>query len=269
MLFRSVAEVVSQSFSQIEAAVDEFVKSFRGKGRVFYVGAGTSGRLGVLDASELPPTFGIPSERVQGLIAGGKTALYSAQEGVEDYKKKGKKLVDEMEMSEEDFVIGISASGTTPYVIGCLKQAKEEGITTACITNNRGQKLEEIADIPIVAPTGPEVIAGSTRMKAGTAGKMILNMISTASMVELGKVYDNMMVDLKGSNKKLKKRAKKMLLELTNKKEEIVMDTLEETDFRVKLALVMLKAGVDKGEARQVLEEVSGSPRGALDKLGC
>lgn len=264
---KGVAEAVEETLPDVERVVEEFVKALRAGGRVFYVGAGTSGRLGVLDAAELHPTFSMPKDRVIGVIAGGERALVSSQESREDRPEDGARVVEDYGMSEEDFVIGISASGRTPFVEGCLKRARAEGAGTAVVMNNPQGPMESHADIAVKAITGPEVLAGSTRMKAGTAQKMILNMISTAAMVRLGKVYDNLMVDLVASNSKLKERARRILSELTEGSREEIEVALERTDYSVKHALLMVKGDLSREHARRLLEEVDGHLERALDGL--
>ncbi len=265
---RKVINVVESAIPQITKAVEAFVESFKDGGRIFYVGAGTSGRIGVLDAAELPPTFGIFPDRVKGMVAGGEKAITGAKEGREDDKQAGRMLIEKEGIKEGDLVIGISASGRTPFILGCIEVAKEENIKTVGIINNQDSPLEKICDISIVAPTGPEVLTGSTRMKAGTAQKMILNMISTTAMIKLGKIYDNMMVDLVASNQKLQKRAERILEELTEATKENIKETLIQTSYQVKLALVILKAGISKEKAIRLLGRNEGSVRKTLESLG-
>lgn len=209
----TVPQAVGAVIPQIEKVVDEIVPLIEGGGRLFYIGAGTSGRLGILDASECPPTFGVPHEMVIGLIAGGDDAIRKAVEKAEDDTAQCWQDLQEFHISSQDFLIGIAASGTTPYVIGGIKDARDHGIKTSCITCNIDSPLEKAAEFPIAAPVGPEFITGSTRMKAGTAQKLILNMISTSVMIKLGRVEDNKMVDMQLSNAKLHKRAEQMLMD--------------------------------------------------------
>jgi len=263
----SVAGAVGEALPDIEMAVNHFVDSFRKGGRIIYVGAGTSGRLGVLDAVELNPTFGIEKGRVIGEIAGGNEAIISAREGFEDDRGAGEDWARERGVGENDFVVGISASGRTPFVLGYIDAAGKEGAKTAAVTNNPDAPVKHLAELTIIADTGPEVIAGSTRMKAGTAQKMILNMISTAAMVSLGKVYDNLMVDVVASNEKLKERAKAILGELTEADDEEIDVTLKKTEFQVKPAILALRGGLSVREAKQNLEKHDGHLDAALAEV--
>ena len=264
---KKVATAVQETLPEIEEAVDLFVDSFRNGGRVFYVGAGTSGRLGIIDASEIPPTFGVPEGKVIGLIAGGRKAITSAREGREDERSAGERIVEERSIEKKDLIIGISASGRTPFVLGCLEAGGNKGVPTVGITNNRNAAMEKVSKVTIVAETGPEVIAGSTRMKAGTAQKMILNMISTASMVRLGKVYDNLMVDVVASNEKLRSRARKIVKIVTGEKEEKVDEALENANFEVKPAILSLLGNLSEDEAREYLEKTNGHLDAALAEV--
>ncbi|GGE44039.1 N-acetylmuramic acid 6-phosphate etherase [Psychroflexus planctonicus] len=213
---QKVAIAVKKVIPQIEALLKAAVKQLKLGGRLFYIGAGTSGRLGILDASECPPTFGVPAELVTGIIAGGDQAIRKAVEKAEDNQQQAWKDLTTHQISEKDVVIGIAASGTTPYVVGGIKDAKKHGIITGCITCNLNSPLANAAQFPIEVNVGPEFVTGSSRMKAGTAQKMILNMISTTAMVQLGKVKGNKMVDMQLSNEKLNKRAIEMLVNLKN-----------------------------------------------------
>jgi N-acetylmuramic acid 6-phosphate etherase len=211
----SVPNAVNQALPQIEQIVTAIAEKMKKGGRLFYIGAGTSGRLGVLDAAECPPTFGVPKGWVVGIIAGGKKALTKAVEFAEDDEQQGWKDLKKHKVSKKDFVLGIASSGSTPYVIGALKQCKAKKISTGCIICNPGSEATDIVDYPIEVIVGPEFITGSTRMKAGTAQKLILNMISTAVMIQLGRIEDNKMVNMALSNKKLINRAIKMIMEKT------------------------------------------------------
>ncbi len=264
---KKVAEAVGQELDQIARAVQAFIKSYKRGGRIFYVGTGTSGRLGVLDAVECPPTFGVAPERIQGLLAGGEQAFSRAVESEEDDRAAGERLVEERGMTEKDLVVGISASGETPFVIGCIAAAKSKGIKTVGITTNPDSSLVRLVDIPIAPVVGPEVIAGSTRLKAGTAQKMVLNMLSTAAMVKLGKVYDNLMIDMRATNRKLRRRAEEILKALTGEDPRKIREALAEADYEVKPALVMLKAGISYEEARRLLEKHEGFVRRVLKEL--
>lgn len=262
---QKVAVAVREEIPRIKSVVQKFVATFKNGGTVYYVGAGTSGRLGVLDAAEIPPTFGVSRDRVVGLIAGGDEALTSALEGQEDDREAGKRLIREKKVNADDLVIGISASGSTPFVLGCLESASKKGAGTAAITNNKDQPIGKFSEVTVVVETGPEVIAGSTRMKAGTAQKMVLNMISTVSMIRLGKVYDNLMVDVVASNEKLKDRAKRILRELTDADEEEIEKTLVACDYRVKPSILSIKEQISVTKAREKLQEHDGFLESALE----
>jgi N-acetylmuramic acid 6-phosphate etherase len=209
---QTVPQIIEGIIPQIEALVNEIIDKMLSGGRLFYIGAGTSGRLGIVDASECPPTFGVDHGLVIGLIAGGDSAIRKAVEFAEDDKEQGWKDLEQENISENDVVIGIAASGTTPYVIGALEKCNEKGISTGCITCNEGSPLHQVAKFPVVAVVGPEFVTGSTRMKAGTAQKLILNMISTSLMIKLGRVEDNKMVDMQLSNDKLVDRGTRMVM---------------------------------------------------------
>ncbi|HBX49387.1 MAG TPA: N-acetylmuramic acid 6-phosphate etherase, partial [Clostridiaceae bacterium] len=208
---KKVAFAVEKSLSDIAKAVDVIAENMKKGGRLFYIGAGTSGRLGIVDASECPPTFGVDAELVQGLIAGGHDAIFKSVEGAEDNDELGKKDLIDKNLKPFDVVCGIAASGRTPYVLGGMRYAKEIGCPTISVTMNPNSEMAKVADYPISVVVGPEVLMGSTRMKAGTAQKMVLNMLSTGAMVKLGKVYSNLMVDVKASNEKLVARAKRIV----------------------------------------------------------
>ena len=225
---QSVSLAVNKIIPQIVVVVNEVVNKLRNNGRLFYIGAGTSGRIGILDASECPPTFGVPHELVIGLIAGGDTAIRKAVENAEDSLTQGWIDLQTHNINENDVVIGIAASGTTPYVVSSLKKCNENNITTACITMNEGSPLALTAKLPIVCVVGPEFVTGSSRMKAGTAQKLILNMISTSTMIQLGHVKGNKMVDMQLSNDKLVNRAIKMIIDETNVSQEKAESLLEE-----------------------------------------
>jgi N-acetylmuramic acid 6-phosphate etherase len=256
---RTVADAVASQRERIAEAIEAAETTFRGGGRLFYAGAGTSGRLGVLDAAECPPTYGTDPEMVQGLIAGGKPAMFRAQEGAEDHPENGARDVDAHGITSRDFLVGIAASGTTPYVRGALTRAKEIGARTALVACSPPppDTLAQ-ADIPIVAITGPEVVTGSTRMKAGTATKLILNMITTGAMIRLGKTYGNLMVDLRATNLKLKDRSERIVMEVCAVDRAEARRLLEAGDKRVKLAIVMQKLGVDRAGAEGALEKAGG-----------
>ena len=256
---------VEQELPFIEAAVELIVKAFKNGGRLFYFGAGTSGRLGVVDASECPPTYGTPPELVQGFIAGGREAMFVAQEGAEDHEENGAADVLKATVTSKDVVCGIAASKRTPYVIGAVKKAKELGATTLYVTCNPRNKFDiKEVDVAICPYVGPEVVMGSTRMKSGTAQKLVLNMLTTASMIRMGKVYENMMIDLQMTNKKLVERAKRIVMTITGVDYEAATSFLVKAEWHVKTALVMIKAGVSVEEAAKRLELADGFVRKAI-----
>jgi N-acetylmuramic acid 6-phosphate etherase len=257
---------VEQELPFIEAAVELIVKAFKNGGRLFYFGAGTSGRLGVVDASECPPTYGTPPEMIQGFIAGGKEAMFVSQEGAEDHEENGAADVLKANVTAKDVVCGIAASKRTPYVIGAVKKAKELGATTLYVTCNPRSKFDiKEVDVAICPYVGPEVVMGSTRMKSGTAQKLVLNMLTTASMIRMGKVYENMMIDLQMTNKKLIERAKRIVMTITGVDYETATSFLVKAEWHVKSALVMIKAEVSVEEAHRRLELADGFVRKAID----
>ena len=268
-----VAYAVQQEIPHIAKAVELVVHAFKNGGRLIYVGAGTSGRLGVLDAAECPPTYGSDPEMVQGLIAGGERAMFKAQEGAEDKEESGAKDINARNVGPNDVVCGIAASLRTPYVIGAVKRAKERGAKTLYVTTNPRDRfslpeyeaLAQAIDIPICTVVGPEVVMGSTRMKSGTAQKLVLNMITTAAMIRLGKVYENMMIDLQMTNLKLKERAKKIVMTITGASYDTAAATLDAAHGHVKSALVMIKAGVNYDEAQARLKQADGFVRAAIE----
>jgi N-acetylmuramic acid 6-phosphate etherase len=261
-----VVPAVRAELPYIAEAVEIIVDAFHRGGRLIYAGAGTSGRLGVLDAAECPPTFGSPPELVQGLIAGGKEAMFVAQEGAEDHEVNGKEALEEAGVQPPDVVCGIAASRRTPYVVGAVKHAQSIGCKTLFVTcNPRDQfDLHEHVDVAICAAVGPEVIMGSTRMKSGTAQKLVLNMLTTAAFVRLGKVYENMMIDLQMTNEKLKERSKRIVMIATGVDYAEARDVLEQAGGHVKTALVMILADVDAAAARERLERAGGFVRDAV-----
>jgi N-acetylmuramic acid 6-phosphate etherase len=259
-----VALAVHQELPQIARAVDVIVERLRRGGRLFYFGAGTSGRLGVLDASEVPPTFSAPPDLVQGFIAGADVALRRSVEAAEDDLGAGAQTVCEAGVGERDVVVGITASGGAPWVLGAVAEAQRRGAATVGLTCNPDSPLARQAEVVIAPLVGPEVIAGSSRMKAGTAQKMVLNMLSTATMIRLGKVYGNLMVDVQPTNAKLRRRAIRILQEAAGADESAARGALETTGYEVKPALVMLLAGVSAGEARQRLARANGFVRQAV-----
>jgi N-acetylmuramic acid 6-phosphate etherase len=262
---KTVPLAVEKELPYIEQAVEVIVKAIKNGGRLFYFGAGTSGRLGVVDASECPPTFGTPPELVQGFIAGGKEAMFRSQEGAEDFEENGAADVVKANVNEKDVVCGIAASRRTPYVIGAVKKAKELGAATLFLTcNPRSEFNISEVDIAICPFVGPEVIMGSTRMKSGTAQKLVLNMLTTASMIRLGKVYENMMIDLQMTNKKLVERSKRIIMTITGIGYDEAAECLSKAGGHVKTALVMIKAGVTAEQARERLAKADGFVRKAI-----
>lgn len=263
---QKIAEAVAQELPHIEAAVKYTLDSFKQGGRLIYIGAGTSGRLGVLDAVECPPTFSTDPNMVQGIIAGGEQAFVRAVEGAEDKPEAGEADLKKINLSSQDTVIGIAASGRTPYVIGALQYAKSIQAKTVALSCNRNALISKEADQAIEVVVGPEVLTGSTRLKAATAHKMVLNMISTSSMILLGKAYENLMVDVHVSNEKLKERALNIIIKITGVTYEKAMKALEAADLQVKTAIVMIQNDVTKDEALQMLEEADGYVRRAIKK---
>ncbi len=265
---KKVATAVEKELSTISKAVDVIVNKLEGKkGRLIYIGAGTSGRLGVLDASECPPTFNTPKGMVQGLIAGGDYALRNAVEHSEDIEKNGELDLKEIQFSSSDVLVGIASSGRTPYVIGALKYAQSIGAKTISLACNKDSLISQYADIPIEVIVGAEAVTGSTRMKSGTAQKMVLNMLTTSAMIKLGKTYKNYMIDVQPTNEKLRIRASNILNELTGISKEEAVKILEDTNYNVKLSLVMIKGKVDKEKAEKVLEKSGGRVSQALELL--
>lgn len=259
-----IPEVVKTQIPYIAQAVDMLIKAFRSGGRLFYVGAGTSGRLGVLDASECPPTFGTDPQMVQGVIAGGEKALTRSQEGSEDKVQAGRDDLVARGLTDKDIVCGIAASYRTPYVLGAIAKAREVGAKTIYVTCNPREKVNIEVDVAICAVVGPEILMGSTRMKAGTATKLILNMLTTTAMVGLGKVYGNMMVDLMMTSRKLEERSKRVVMMTTGVDYEKAARLLHVADGHVKTAIVMELAGVDKAQAQKRLEKNDGFIRRAI-----
>ena len=263
---QQVALAVEKCLPQIASAVEKIVAAFERGGRLVYVGAGTSGRLGVLDASECPPTYGVKPEMVVGLIAGGDYALRHPIEGAEDNVQQGQADLEEIDFSARDVLVGIAASGRTPYVLGALNYAKQLGATTVSIASNPNSKMAEVADIAIETVVGPEVLTGSSRMKSGTAQKLVLNMLTTASMVLIGKCYQNLMVDVQASNEKLKVRALKIVMEATECDNETAANILAKANGKVKLAILMQLSGLDALKAQSLLDKLNGKLHQALIK---
>jgi N-acetylmuramic acid 6-phosphate etherase len=265
-LDREVAEAVGREIEPIARAVGLIVAAFRSGGRLIYVGAGTSGRLGVLDAAECPPTFGTDPWLVQAIIAGGETALVRAVEGVEDDLDAGAAAIDEKRVTAADCVVGITASGRTPFVLGAIRRAQSLGAAAAGVTNNRLSELASIADPTIAVVVGPEFIAGSTRLKAGTAQKLVLNMLTTQAMIEMGKTYGNAMVDVTVTNSKLSSRARRMVREITGASDETAAAALTSANGSAKVAILMLLSGVDSAAAAAQLQQAAGNLRTALGR---
>jgi N-acetylmuramic acid 6-phosphate etherase len=257
---RKVIDTINEALPQIEKCIKLVIHALNNSGRLIYMGAGTSGRLGILDAVECVPTFSTTDE-VIGIIAGGERAFVKAVEGAEDSEELAASDLEAVNAGENDVVVAIAASGRTPYTIGALKHARKKGAKCVSITCNIGSRLSEFADVAIEVDAGPEVLTGSTRLKAGTCQKIILNMISTASMVGIGKVYGNLMVDMKATNQKLVERAKRIVMKSTGCDIETAVEALEKTDYNSKLAIVMVAAGITKEEAAKRLAENDGFVR--------
>ncbi len=263
----NAVNAVQKCLPEISKAVDIIVENFNNGGRLIYFGAGTSGRLGVLDASECPPTFSTPETMVVGVIAGGDHALRHAIEGAEDKPDFAKEDFDKLNINENDTVVAISASGNAAYVVEVLKLAKEKNCKTIAVTSNKNALTKEFADIFICAETGAEAISGSTRMKAGTAQKLILNMLTTASMVKIGKVYKNYMIDVKPTNDKLKKRAVKITASIAEIDEQKAQEVLSANGYKIKHAILNLKYGLSEDEAERLIKENNGVLRKIFEKL--
>ncbi|KAF1306099.1 N-acetylmuramic acid 6-phosphate etherase [Candidatus Enterococcus willemsii] len=255
---QQVPLAIGKVLPQIEVVVQQIIQAFNQKGRLIYMGAGTSGRLGVLDAAECVPTFGTEPEMVQGLIAGGMKAMTVAVEGAEDSASLGEEDLKAISLTKEDIVIGIAASGRTPYVIGGLDYANAIGATTATIACNTNAAISQHASFPIEVEVGPEILTGSTRLKSGTAQKLVLNMLSTVAMIGIGKVYKNLMVDVRPTNEKLVERAKRIIMQATDCTYEVAEQTFIEADQNVKLAIVMILTGMEKEVAAEKLVDANG-----------
>src|SRR6266478_1165694 len=261
---RKVAIAVGRELPAIARAVDAIVDGIRSGGRLIYVGAGSSGRMGVLDAAECPPTFGTSPKLVQALIAGGRRAITEAVEGAEDSARNGERDLRAKKLTRRDVVVGIAASGTTPYVLGALKYAGKRGAMTVAVTSNLRMPVGRLAKIVIAPKVGPAVLTGSTRLKAGTSQKMVLNMLSTAVMARLGHVYENLMIDMMLTNEKLADRALRILAEASGKSVSAAEHALRVAGHNMRVALVMLKLGVDAGEAKRLIARAGGNLRRAL-----
>ena len=263
---KTVAHAVEKELPHVAAAVELVVEALRKGGRLIYVGAGTSGRLGVFDAAECPPTFGTDPRTVQGVIAGGKKALFRAVEGAEDRAEEARKLVRQLRVGVNDVVVGIAASRRTPFAKAAIDESRKLGAKTVYLTCNPSSTIDFPVDVAICPQVGPEVIMGSTRMKAGTAQKMVLNMISTCAMIKLGKVFENMMVDLRATSKKLVERSKRVVMIVTGVDYDVAKEYLEKAGGSVKTAILMIEAGVDARAAEKLLADSSGFVRKALEQ---
>jgi N-acetylmuramic acid 6-phosphate etherase len=259
-----VALAVGREIPAIARAVDAIVSGIRKGGRLFYAGAGTSGRMGVLDAAECPPTFGVPPRMVQALIAGGRRAITGAVEGAEDSVRNARRDLREKKLTRNDTVVAVTASGTTRYVVAAVNYARGRGATTVAITSNRRTPAARVAKIVIAPEVGPEVVTGSTRLKAGTAQKMVLNMLSTAAMARLGHVYENLMIDVALINQKLNERGRRILAEASGKKLSAAEHALRAAGHDMRVALVMLKLRIGAREAKRLLRRMGGNLRKAL-----
>jgi len=261
---RKVAMAVGRQIPAITRAVDAIVSGIRKGGRLIYVGAGSSGRMGVLDAAECPPTFGTSPKQVQALIAGGRRAITRAVEGAEDSARNGERDLRAKKVGRNDVVVGIAASGTTPYVLGALRFARGRGATTVAVTSNLRMPVGRLAKIVIAPEVGPEVLTGSTRLKAGTSQKMVLNMLSTAVMARLGHVYENLMIDMMLTNEKLEDRALRILAAASGKSVSAAEHALRAAGHDLQVGLMMLKRGVEAREAKRLIAQAGGNLRGAL-----
>ena len=261
---KQVPLAIEKCLPQIAQAVECIVAAFQQGGRLVYIGAGTSGRLGVLDASECPPTFGVSPEMVKGIIAGGERALRHPIEGAEDSKAQAVVDLQTIQFSSKDVLVGIAASGRTPYVIGALEYAKSLGSVTVSIASNPNSAMANIVDIAIDTVVGPEVLTGSSRLKSGTAQKLVLNMLTTASMILMGKCYQNLMVDVQASNEKLKARAIRIVMQATDCDKALAEETLKQADQNAKLAIMMILSGLDRAQAEALLETHQGKLQLAL-----
>ena len=264
---KKVALAVEKELVKIAEAIDGIVSGMQKGGRLIYIGAGTSGRLGILDASECPPTYGVSEELVQGIIAGGTEAIFRAKEGAEDSKELAIEDLKSKNITENDTIVGLAASGRTPYVIGGLEYANKIGALTVSITCNANSEVAKVSKVSIAPVVGAEVVTGSTRMKAGTAQKLVLNMLSTGTMIKLGKVYGNLMVDVRATNKKLVERAKKIVCEATGVDREVAEKVLKETNYDVKLSILMILTVLDINEAKEKLTQNKGYIAKAMETI--
>lgn len=261
---RRVPEAIEEVLGEVTQAVELIVDSFKQDGRLIYMGAGTSGRLGVLDAAECVPTFSTPPEMVVGLIAGGDQAMLQAVEGAEDSLELGREDLINLQLTDKDTVVGIAASGRTPYVIGGLSYANEVGAKTVAISCNKDAKISQYSQVAIEVDAGAEVLTGSTRLKAGTAQKLILNMLSTVSMVQIGKVYQNLMVDVQATNEKLEERSKRIIMQATDCDYPTAEEAFSQSGNNVKVAIIMVLTDKDQAQAKLLLDENKGFIRSAI-----
>lgn len=263
---RKVAEEVGKELESIAQAIDLIAEALERGGRLFYFGAGTSGRLGILDASECPPTFGTDPSLVQGVIAGGMTALIHAVENAEDAAEEGAQDVIRYDVKRGDVLVGITASGRTPYIMGAMQEARKRGAETVALSCNEEAEINQLADVFISVVVGPEIVSGSTRLKAGTAQKLVLNMLSTVSMIRLGKVYGDLMVNVQATNFKLRERVKRIIIEATNVDYEQAEALMNAAGGDAKTAIVMYYRGIGLEEARLLLEQCGGKVRAVIEK---
>lgn len=255
---KKVAFAVEKQLPQIAQAVDKIVEAFQQQGRLIYIGAGTSGRLGILDASECPPTYGTPAEQIMGIIAGGTPAIFKAVENAEDKPEQGQADLQSIQFDYKDILVGIAASGRTPYVVGAMEYAKSQGATVISLCCNPNAPMIGLADIAITPIVGAEVITGSSRMKAGTAQKLVLNMLTTASMIKIGKVFSNLMVDVEASNAKLIERQIQIVIEATSCSRQQAINALEQCNRQCKTAIIMLLMQISAEQAMTLLNENRG-----------
>ncbi len=264
---KKVALAIEKVKEEIAKAVDIIAERLMEGGRLIYVGAGTSGRLGILDASECPPTYGVDENLVMGIIAGGKSAMFKAIEGAEDNSELGKEDLIKIKLNEKDVICGIAASGRTPYVIGAMRYGREIGATVLSLNMNKNSEMNRYAEVSISVEVGPETIMGSTRMKSGTAQKMVLNMLSTGAMIKMGKVYGNLMIDVQPLNEKLKIRAKRIVKLATGASDEVIERILEVTKYNVKVTILTIKSGLPIEEAEKLLQKHRGYIAKALEEI--
>ena len=266
---QQVPTAVVKEIPRIAEAVETLTSAIRKGGRVFFVGAGTSGRLGVLEAAEMPPTFGVHHDMFQAVIAGGPEALFQSKEGAEDDEAEGAETIEEHGIGRDDVLVALSSSGSTPFVISALRKAKKIGATTVAVTCNPVSSVSELADITITPEVGAEVVAGSTRMKAGTAQKLVLNMLTTTSMIKLGKVYNGYMIGVQPTSQKLRSRAKRIVTTIAGVELEEAEKALELADGEVRIAILLARSNATAEEARLALDRADGSLRRALEILRC